>query len=231
MAMGYRKWIERTRPRAVQGWLTTFNDLITLLMVFFVLVFALSRVNAHRFQEAIAALQSGSGVLEAGRQTAVGVRPADNSQTPVAGQEHAAEGLPEEFIDDPQIGTDPVPRGIAITLESNILFAEAVAQLDPGGLPLLAKIARVLKEREGLIRIAGHTDNLPIYTPRFPSNWELSAARAVNVLKYFVDAGGIDPRRLAAVGYGASKPLGPNETQEQRARNRRVEIVIVKEGS
>jgi chemotaxis protein MotB len=79
------------------------------------------------------------------------------------------------------------------------------------------------------IRVEGHTDNVPIYTKRFPSNWELSTVRAVNVLKYFADAGGIDPRRLSAVGYGESKPLVANISPQSRAKNRRVEIVLIKE--
>ncbi|MGB5984153.1 MAG: OmpA family protein [Desulfobacterales bacterium] len=231
MALQQRQWIERTRPRAPQGWLTTFNDLITLLMVFFVLVFALSSVDLALYRDAFADLQSGEGMLEAGRQTAVGVRPDDNPGTPDAGAQNESQEILDELIQDPEIQTDAVPAGIAITIGSQILFDPAVAELEPAGLPLLAKIARVLGSRPGLIRIEGHTDNLPINTPRYPSNWELSAARAVNVLKYFAESGEIEPRRLAAVGYGASKPLGPNETLQQRARNRRVEIVLVKEGS
>lgn len=230
MAMRYRKWIEAKRPRAAQGWLTTFNDLMTLLLVFFVLVFALSSVDAGKYREAIAGLQSGTGVLEAGRQTAVGIAVGDDPGRAIEGQQNPTEGPIRELVEDPQVRTESGPSAIAITLGSNILFDTAIAEIVPAGFPVLDKVARVLREREGLIRIAGHTDSVPIYTPRFPSNWELSAARAVNVLKYFVNSGGIDPRRLAAVGYGASKPLGLNDTLEQRARNRRVEIVLVKEG-
>jgi chemotaxis protein MotB len=77
--------------------------------------------------------------------------------------------------------------------------------------------------------VEGHTDNVPIHTRQFPSNWELSTARAVNVLKYFADADRIDPRRLSAVGYGESKPLVNNDSPRNRAKNRRVEIVLIKE--
>jgi chemotaxis protein MotB len=79
------------------------------------------------------------------------------------------------------------------------------------------------------IRVEGHTDNVPIHTKRFPSNWELSTIRAVNVLKYFANEGRIDPRRLSAVGYGESKPLVANNSPRDRAKNRRVEIVLLKE--
>jgi chemotaxis protein MotB len=230
MAMSHRKWIGAKGYQMPQRWLTTFNDLVTLLLVFFVLVFALSSVDAGRYREVFAGLQSGSGVLEAGRQAAVGLQIGTDPGRSLRGPENPTEGPLREIVEDPQIGAESGPAAVAITLGSNILFDTAMAEILPAGLPVLDKVARVLREREGLIRIAGHTDTLPINTPQFPSNWELSTARAVNVLKYFVDSGGIDPRRLAAVGYGASKPLGPNGTPEQRARNRRVEIILVKEG-
>ena len=223
--------MQTKQPLGPQGWLTTFNDLMTLLMVFFVLLFALSRVDVEKFALAFADLQSGTGVLEGGRQTAVGISRGDDLVVRADNTEEAADPLVQALAQEPEIGADELPQGIAITLGSQILFDTGVARLDPQGLPVLAKVAQVLKERDGLIRIAGHTDDRPIQTPQYPSNWELSAARAVNVLKYFINPGGIDPRRLAAVGYGSAKPLGPNVTAEERARNRRVEIVLVKEGS
>ena len=91
------------------------------------------------------------------------------------------------------------------------------------------KVAAVIQNIRNPVRIEGHTDNVPIATRRFPSNWELSTARAVQVLKYFIAAGEIDPSRLSAVGYGEAKPVLPNNTPENRTKNRRVEIVLVTE--
>ena len=98
-----------------------------------------------------------------------------------------------------------------------------------GAYTVLGSLAGVIRDMPYPIRVEGHTDNVPIHTRRYPSNWELSTARAVNVVKYFADAGQIDPQRLSAVGYGESKPLVANDSAQNRAKNRRVEIVVVKE--
>ena len=79
------------------------------------------------------------------------------------------------------------------------------------------------------MRVEGHTDNIPIQTARFPSNWELSVARAVNVVKYFAEVSNIDPQRLSAVGYGESRPVAANDTASNRVKNRRVEILLITE--
>ena len=85
----------------------------------------------------------------------------------------------------------------------------------------------MIQKTSNHVRVEGHTDNVPINTKRFPSNWELSTSRAVNVIKYFIRQRKVKPQRLSAVGYGESKPVFSNDTPENRARNRRVEIVIV----
>ncbi len=95
--------------------------------------------------------------------------------------------------------------------------------------PVLDALAESLQEIDNHIRIEGHTCNLPINTPRFPSNWELSAARAIAVLRYFIEKKGISPQRLIAVGYGEYQPLVPNDSEENRRKNRRVEIVILRD--
>jgi chemotaxis protein MotB len=92
---------------------------------------------------------------------------------------------------------------------------------------LLQKIGAIISKTDYLIRIEGHTDNLPIHTALFPSNWELSTARAVNVLRYFIKEHNIDPRRLAAEGFSEFHPLAANDRPENRAKNRRVEIIFI----
>jgi chemotaxis protein MotB len=94
----------------------------------------------------------------------------------------------------------------------------------------LDKIAQALTNVPFSLRVEGHTDNVPIQTKRFPSNWELSIARAVNVVKYFAQVSNIDPQRLSAVGYGESRPVVENDTPSNRAKNRRVEILLLTEG-
>jgi chemotaxis protein MotB len=118
-------------------------------------------------------------------------------------------------------------RGLVVTLVDAVLFDLGTAEISPKAFPLLNKIGSIISKSSYLVRIEGHTDNLPIHTERFPSNWELSATRAVNVLRYFIEKEKIPPERLSAVGYGEFQPLLPNDSPQHRARNRRMEIIFV----
>ena len=129
----------------------------------------------------------------------------------------------------PDINVTISEKDVRITLTDRILFKLGVAEIDLQGLPALKKITHVIGQLDDPVRVEGHTDNLPINTARFPSNWELSIARGVNVVKYFITTGKLDPKRFSAVGYGDSRPLYSNDSPKGRAKNRRVEIVIDKQ--
>ena len=224
------------------GWLTTFNDLVTLLMVFFVLLFTMSSVDAKKMQDFQFALQSGLGILEAGRNVDISVK----TTQPVEDMSHIltqAEGTKRSKKDEPLSGLAsdaliksltadfgikviPINEGIRLSFEDQILFDFGKAHINPDGHALLNRVAKVIQKGQDAVRVEGHTDNIPIRTARFPSNWELSVARAVNVVKYFIDVGNIDPHRLSAVGYGESRPLVPNDTAENKALNRRIEVIV-----
>ena len=122
-----------------------------------------------------------------------------------------------------------VKEGLVMRLSEKALFDSGVAAISPGAYPLLEKIGAIIAKTFYFIRIEGHTDNVPIHTPVYPSNWELSTARAVNVLRYFIKTHKIDPQRLAAVGFGEYQPLASNITAANRAKNRRVEIIFIKQ--
>jgi chemotaxis protein MotB len=117
-------------------------------------------------------------------------------------------------------------KGLVMQMADTVLFDLGRADIRPGAAPLIDRIAEAVKDAPHGVRIEGHTDDLPIATGRYPSNWELSTARAVNVLRYFVEQKGIPSDRLFAVGYSRYRPLFPNDSSENRARNRRVEIVF-----
>ncbi len=119
-------------------------------------------------------------------------------------------------------------RGLVMRVSDNVLFELGQAMVLEKGFHFLDLLARVLTKTNHYIIIEGHTDNLPIHTHEFPSNWELSASRAVNVLRYFLERGGLSVERLSAVGYGEFRPLFKNETPANRAKNRRVEFVLTK---
>ena len=118
-------------------------------------------------------------------------------------------------------------NNLLVRLGERFLFDSGRAVLKPESLPLLERIGKVIKKTPYDIRIEGHTDEIPIHTNVYPSNWELSVARAVNVLHYLVKVDGISPNRLSAAGYGASRPISKRNTPEARALNRRVEIVLI----
>ena len=226
------------------GWLTTFNDLVTLLMVFFVLLFAIGSRDKQRMEEFQSELQSGLGVLGAGSRVSIAVQ---QSQTPISplGQMSQGKNGPESGHESAE--KDPVydqfsefaakfglnvsfsKQGIHISFEEGFVFDFGQADINAKGFAFLDEMALLIQQNAYAVRVEGHTDNVPIHTRRFPSNWELSIARAVSVVKYFIDAGKIDPQRLSAVGYGESRPLVANTSPGNRAKNRRVEIVLATE--
>lgn len=228
------------------GWLTTFNDLITLLMVFFVLLFTMSSVDTKKMQDFQYALQSGLGILEGGRMVSISVKetqPVDDMShimTQAEGkQTKAGGGQPSgKWVDpirqlmeaDLNIQVTHTHQGTRLSFEDKVLFDFGKAAINPAGFAFLDTIANALNKIPYAVRVEGHTDNVPIETRRFPSNWELSVARAVNVVKYFAEVSKIDPQRLSAVGYGESRPVVPNDTLPNRTKNRRVEIFLLTEG-
>jgi chemotaxis protein MotB len=228
------------------GWLTTFNDLVTLLMVFFVLLFTMSTIDTKKMQDFQYALQSGLGILETGNKVAISVKrtqPVDdmshimtqaegelnkkgNSQ--VSGK--LVDQIRQMMDNDPDIQVTRTDQETRLSFEDQVLFDFGKAAINPAGFVFLDKIADVLDKIPYAVRVEGHTDNVPIRTRRFPSNWELSVARAVSVVKYFVEVSNINPQRLSAVGYGESRPVAENDTLSNRAKNRRVEILLLTEG-
>lgn len=132
-------------------------------------------------------------------------------------------------IQDKQVLLESTSRGLIITMTNDVLFDSGKAKLKKSAQVVLKKIASVLKEAvpDRSVGVEGHTDNMPIKHSGWKSNWELSVARATSVLHYLVDECGVEPYRLAAIGYGEYRPIESNDTKEGRSRNRRVEIIIL----
>ena len=126
------------------------------------------------------------------------------------------------------ISIDVEERGLVLRFQDSILFQRGRADIIAASNVILKEIAGILKDTENGIRVEGHTDNLPIHTERFPSNWELSTSRATNVLRFLIDQG-MPAVKLSAVGYGEYHPLTPNIDEDSRRKNRRVDIVILRE--
>ncbi len=211
-------------------WLTTFNDMITLLMVFFVLLFSMSSLDVQHFKNFQNALQSAMGVLHPGQHAPIGVISKDgkNSASPANTADvkgDAGEHM-NQLKDTQGLEAQYTQKGIHLTLNDNLLFNSGSARLTHQGHALLDKVVNIIGPLRRYIRVEGHTDNVPIATNRYPSNWELSTARAISVVKYMQTSGAIPPQCLSAAGYGASKPRAANDSEQNRSKNRRVDIIL-----
>ena len=220
------------------NWLCTFNDLVTLLMVFFVLIFTMGSGDVDKIEEMRQSVLRGLGLMDSKGMGSSGLI---KDSAPVRRLSHPEEEDPSEVSDEikdhvsdmssamPWIDASITESGMTISLEGSVAFEPGAARINPRVFPALKGIGKLINKIPHTVRVEGHSDNIPISTPKFPSNWELSIARAVNVTKYLIAQAGVSPLRLSATGYGDSRPLLPNNTAEQRAQNRRVEIVLIEE--
>jgi chemotaxis protein MotB len=218
-------------------WLLTYADMITLLMAFFIMLYSMSILSLNKFKEVAISIRSGfGGPLEGG--THLLTHPAgqrDISGVQFPGESKSVQEVAEElkqFIDEHALeGSMRVsiePRGLVISIVTdNLLFPIGSSELRPQAREILDKIAEAIERFSNSILVEGHTCRLPIATSIFPSNWELSAARASRVVRYLVEQHAMKPSRFAAVGYADTRPVAPNNLEVQRRRNRRVDIVVL----
>jgi len=221
-----RKKME-TEPENTERWLVTYADLISLLMIFFVVMFASSEVQKEKLlaiSESLRRALRNDAVMAA----AVG---ANLLSTPMAQRTTAvSEAIKEEakaFGIDKGISFSTDERGVIITIAESIFFDAGEFEIKPRVRLLLKKIGDFLRETNIKAVVEGHTDNSEINKPPISSNWELSTLRATNVVRFLIKECHIDPRLLAATGYADTRPLVPNTTAENRARNRRIDLVLV----
>lgn len=223
------------------GWLLTYADLTTLLLVFFVLLYSISSIEHERFKATFKALtQNAEGNSCVSEYLEMFDFPDYGNEqitledlTGLRSRKDTIVKDINKFISQDNDNNDMdliVSMGkIIIRIDGSYLFHPASAELNKGFVIVLNKITRILDEYpEYSLNIKGHTDDIPIVSERYPSNWELSAGRATAVLKHFIK-NGIDPLRLTATGYGSILPIVPNNSDENRAKNRRVEFVLEKE--
>lgn len=222
------------------GWIVTFSDLVTLLLVFFVLLFSISTMNLNKFKYVIKSIQLNLGeenpavdLLEI--ITEPGPEKKKFSIEDIVGIKTREQKMMDDIndiIDETQLGDHVVitraDGKIMLRIKGAVLFGSGAATLNPNSRPILDQIVRIINDySEYNVNIKGHTDDKPIRTEKFPSNWELSSIRATNVLKYLIQ-NGIDPMRLTATGYAELLPLVENDSTENRSINRRVEFVLEK---
>jgi len=215
----------------LERWLLTYADLITLLLAFFIVMYSMSQIDAKKFGKMSKAL---SGVLKGGgaaikKGDEIGTAPGKGVMK-IGHLVSIGKNIEEKFNrrgDDKLVSAELNERGLVIHIMESALFKIGSADLEPKARMILDIISIQLKEVRNHIRVEGHTDDIPINTARYPSNWELSSARATEVVRYFLENSGIPPNRISALGYGEYRPIKPNNTIENRAQNRRVDIVIL----
>jgi chemotaxis protein MotB len=204
-----------------ERWLVSYADFMTLLFAFFVVMFASTQNNKNQAKEVSESVRQ---ALEHGQFSAAlaTAHPPDLAQS----LETLQKGLDSDVKNGKlQIKLDA--RGLIISLREKAFFASGDSAVAPGSLPMLAKIAAVVQALPNPVRLEGHTDARPIHTPRFQSNWELSTARSIAMLELLRDRFQIPPSRMAVAGYAENSPVDTNDTEEGRAHNRRVDLVLL----
>jgi chemotaxis protein MotB len=234
-----------------EAWLLPYSDLMTLLLAVFIVLFAVSKVDedkAKAISDSFRGLtgntvliDGGTGIME-GDGNKPDQQPGVPTEAP-APTEPDLSGGPERvdlekmkgeldrYMEEAELSgsvtTRLDERGLVISLSDSILFDAASAEVKRDYIVTLLKIGEIIKPLDSYIRVEGHTDNVTISTLRYPSNWELSGARAASVVKLFIGSSGINPDRLSVVGYGESRPVADNASAEGRAKNRRVDIILL----
>lgn len=218
----------------MERWLLTYSDMITLLMIFFIMMYVISNVNTQKFQALARVLGSAFGssnILSSGSailpEQINNAGPVDSDTSQLALLKKEIEKDIAEGGFNGKVTVSLQERGLVISLQDTVLFVSGSASLAPEARAIITKIGMTLKPLPNFIRIEGHTDNVPIHNLQFPSNWELSVARATNVVQELITQCGISPGRLSATGYGEYRPLAANDTGEHRQMNRRVDILIL----
>ena len=227
-----------------ERWLVSYADFITLLFAFFVVLYASAQVDRHRVAALSSAIQTGFeelGAFSAGPvpgsaspkiSSAIQPRPMATQKSEDDSIFDVETQLRQALADElgrKEVSIRNTPEGLVLSLREIGFFESGSAELKPQSQVAFAKLADVLRRWPHRIRIEGHTDNLPIHNARFNSNWELSTARATEVVRLLVTEFEFPPARLSAAGYGEFHPVADNAFEEGRAANRRVDVVILTE--
>jgi len=220
--------IEESEPADTSGlWIVPYADFMTVLMIFFLLMFAFAYTakTKQQFEKIVSSIQQemGGEVKKDLIEKMIEQEKTDQIKSKV--DDIISKSNLKDYI---TVNTNA--EQIKIVFSNPVLFDIGKSDLKPGSLPILHEVAQILKETPNEIVIEGHTDNTPILGGKIKSNWELSVARAMEVIRYFIDKEQLDSKRFAAAGYGEFRPVFSNDTEENKAQNRRIEINILRGG-
>jgi chemotaxis protein MotB len=237
----------------LERWLVSYADFITLLFAFFVVMYALSSVNEGKYRvlsdsliQAFQEKPTSDKLINMGQKSpeilsgtgkpigkSVPQRSADDANPAVQKETEDMKRIArnvqtamEPMVAQGQVRVTRSPRGIMVEINASTLFPSGDATLQTSSAQAMAAVAKVLSQVDNPIQVEGHTDNIPIRSPAYPSNWELSSARAGSVVRLLTEAG-VPPGRMVAIGYADNKPVDTNATPDGRSRNRRVNVLIL----
>ncbi len=237
----------RHEPDNLDRWLISYADFITLLFAFFVVMYAISSVNEGKYKVFSVALNSAfkspstdqpeATILPVNEQEALLKSLVDRRNARIAEEQRKQNEQMQammknltqvmaSLVKNGQVSVSQSNRGVVLDINASTLFEPGEADLQPVAVRTLTSVAQILLQNQQAIEVEGHTDDVPIYTPQFPSNWELSAVRASSVVRLFIEKG-VAAERLTAVGKASYLPVASNDTAEGRARNRRVTVTIL----
>lgn len=240
----------RVEKDTSERWLLTYSDLMNLLLILFILLYTMANIDSVKYQQVASSLRRAFGnytaenvigsnggspdILDVGGimgDDTEAVVPTDTEKQQMEAVQKEVQDLVQELGLTGEVTVSTQERGIFISIGEQVLFKSGSADLDETARNDIIKIGREIlaKMPDKQMRVEGHTDDVPINNARFPDNQELSTARANNVWRILVKDAGIDPTRISATGYGEYRPLAPNDTEEHRKQNRRVDIVILRE--
>ncbi|TXL60553.1 flagellar motor protein MotB [Cerasibacillus terrae] len=250
-----RRKIKRRKNTGAPKWMVTYSDMITLILVFFILLFSMSRIDSIKFQavsdsfrnRAIFDFQPSAvpveypapnhGELTKGKSPNDYDLPTKQSEQSDENEEDALNKLVKDvegYLDENDlhnvITANRTDRGVVLVLQEQILFETGEADILHSGKPFLNKVGSLLKNIPNHVKVEGHSDNRPISTFRYPSNWELSGARASSVVRYLIEEFHFDKSRFSLAGYGDTRPRVQNDSPKNWEKNRRVEIVVLEHG-
>lgn len=212
------------------GWLATYSDTITLLLTFFILLYSISAVDSQKLSELSQAMQNAlQGNIEVSELENITDLKVQTGNTDYENLVEKLNKVIESNGLTEVIKIREEDRGVVLQLDETILFDSGKADLKVNSKDVLETITTIINNTDNDVLVEGNTDNVPMNTEKYGSNWELSTARAVSVVRHFVEVQNIDPTRFAVKGYAEYKPLVANTTEENKSINRRVDILIVEQ--
>lgn len=253
-----RRRARRSQPSGAPKWMVTYSDMVTLILVFFILLFSMSQIDLAKF-EAISESFRNRNILEFFPSAVPMDNPTEHTSNLESGKNTNEFDTPtqlpdftdkdreteqddsldvlladvEKFLNENAlhdvITANRTDRGVVLVLQESILFDSGEAEIIESGKPFLDKIGTMLSELPNNVKVEGHTDSRPISNFRYPSNWELSGSRASSVIRHLITENEFSHARFSAVGYAETRPLVPNTSATNWSKNRRVEIVILEE--